>query len=437
MGGLMNVEKRLKDKPVVVIVGGGYAGVALAKLLDNEVNVLLVERKSMFYHNIGALRASVEGDATRILIPYTNLLKYGHVIQGEVTTVDPAKNTLMLNNHPSPVPYDYLVLATGTSYCFPMKVAAADAAEVAKRIEGFAADLRRAQSVLIVGGGPVGCELAGEIRHVYPEKPITLLHSGPDLIPGNTPPTFKAEVRKRLEGLKVTVCTNERLVIPDAARLTPAAAAHPDDEEPAVGLRYLIGGGPYASRDGKQYPADIVIFATGAQTNSNVYERVAGIPQTAEKRIVVDEYLRVKGQPKIFALGDCADIETKLGYLAGIQAKAAAANVLAAIEGKDLKPYKKASGAMMMVPLGPAEGCGVMGGMAIGKTITGLIKGKDLFTSKQRSALGVKAPTTDVQQAPEVDLARLASRLNISEVEARQLVHNSTPIHHGPDATHI
>lgn len=55
--------------------------------------------------------------------------------------------------------------------------------------------------------------------------------------PGPTPPTFKAEVRKRLEGLKVTVCTNERLVIPDAARLTPAAAAHPDDEEPAVGLR--------------------------------------------------------------------------------------------------------------------------------------------------------------------------------------------------------
>eukprot|EP00667_Euglena_gracilis_P004517 EG_transcript_4543 len=439
MGGVMNVEKRLKDKPVVVIVGGGYGGAALAKLLDNEVNVLLVERKTMFYHNVGALRASVEGDATRILIPYTNLLKHGHVIQGEVTTIDPANNRLMLNNHPSPVPYDYLVLATGTSYCFPMKVAAADAVEVAKLIQGFAADLRRAQSVLIVGGGPVGCELAGEIRHVYPEKPITLLHSRPDLIPGNTPPTFKADIRKRLEGLGVTVCTNDRLVIPDAARLTPALAAphNPGDEEPAVGLRYLVGGGPYAGQSGKTFDADIVIFATGGQTNSNAYERVASIPQTPEKQIVVDEYLRVKGQPKIFALGDCADIEAKLAYLAIEQAKAVAVNVLAAVQGKDLKPYKKTSRTLRLVNLGPAEGCGVMGNITIGKTITLLIKGKDLFTSKMRSELGVKAPTTDVHQATEVDFARLASRLNISEVEARQLVHNSTPIKHGPDATHI
>eukprot|EP00667_Euglena_gracilis_P024738 EG_transcript_28622 len=219
MGGQTSVEQRLKNKPVVVIVGGGYAGCTLAKLLDDEVNVLLVERKTMFYHNVGALRASVEGDATRILIPYTNLLKYGHVIQGEVTAISPTQGTLLLHNHPAPVPYDYLVLATGTSYCFPMKVAAADAAEVAKRIEGFAADLRRAQNVLIVGGGPVGCELAGEIRYVHPEKPITLLQSGPELIPGNTPASFKAEVRRRLEGQRVTVCTNERLLIPDAARL--------------------------------------------------------------------------------------------------------------------------------------------------------------------------------------------------------------------------
>jgi hypothetical protein len=39
------IEKRLADKPVVVIIGGGYAGAALAKALDDQVNVLLFERK--------------------------------------------------------------------------------------------------------------------------------------------------------------------------------------------------------------------------------------------------------------------------------------------------------------------------------------------------------------------------------------------------------
>lgn len=51
------IKARLEGAPVVVIVGGGYGGVALAKALDSQCNVVLIDRKDYFFHNIGALRS--------------------------------------------------------------------------------------------------------------------------------------------------------------------------------------------------------------------------------------------------------------------------------------------------------------------------------------------------------------------------------------------
>lgn len=438
MGAHSSVEKRLVDKPVVIVIGGGYAGVAVAQLLDEQVNVLLVERKTMFYHNVGALRASVEGDATQILIPYTNALKFGHVIQSEVTNIDTQNRTIQLHGHNQPVPFDYLVIATGTSYCFPMKVAVTDATEIASLIQKFSKDCKEAKNILIVGGGPVGCEIAGEIRHLYSDKSITLVHSGPELIPGPTVAAFKADVKKRLEGMRVTVLLADRLTIPDEARvepLNPGAAA--DAEVPGPGLRYLSGKRTFTTSSGKKLEADLVVFATGALTNSNAYDDADGIPVNGEKRILVDEFLRVKGQERVFALGDCADIEAKLAFLAGNQAKVVASNILAHIAGKGPKPYKKMQQVVMLLPLGPNEGCSAFGGIVIGKTITRAVKGKTLFVDKYRTQLGVKESSTNVSETTEVDLTRLASRLRLSEAEAKELVDHAQPIKYGPDATHV
>ena len=69
----------------VVIVGGGYAGVTLAGELDGACDVVLVERKDRFYHNVGAMRAYADASLfPRLLIPYDRLLRRGRVVFEEV-----------------------------------------------------------------------------------------------------------------------------------------------------------------------------------------------------------------------------------------------------------------------------------------------------------------------------------------------------------------
>jgi len=235
----------------------------------------------------------------------------------------------------------------------------------------------------------------------------------------------------------VTVLLEDRLEIPEEAREDPSRRTSVnDDEEPSPGLRYVTGMREYTTRSGAKVMADMLVLATGAQVNSNSYEREAAIQVTKHKRIVVDEFLRAKGHPKVYALGDCADIEDQLAYLAGIQAKTVAGNILASIAGKDPKPYKKSAKTVMILPIGPTDGCSVFGTHIIGKTITRAFKGKNLFVDKYRAQLGMKGAATDVNTQPEVDLTRLAARLHISEAEAKELAYQARPVKYGPEATH-
>jgi NADH dehydrogenase FAD-containing subunit len=78
--GVTGSQENSEKKPVVLIVGGGYGGIECAKLLDKtgQFFVVLIDRKSYFLHNVGALRASVQRDfARKIVIPYDRLLKNG------------------------------------------------------------------------------------------------------------------------------------------------------------------------------------------------------------------------------------------------------------------------------------------------------------------------------------------------------------------------
>src|SRR6202789_1919563 len=77
-------------KPTVVVVGGGYGGTAVAKALDETTNVVLVEPKDAFMHNVAALRALVDPSwLPRIFFPYEGLLAHGRVVRDRATRVEP------------------------------------------------------------------------------------------------------------------------------------------------------------------------------------------------------------------------------------------------------------------------------------------------------------------------------------------------------------
>ena len=132
----------LESKPVVVIVGGGFAGIKVALGLDRHLNVILIDRKDFFFINFGALRASVDSSlAPHIMVPYSKLLQFGHVVQGEVSEV--GTNSLKLHGREEPIPFDYLVIATGTSNAFPTKVAPAHAKDAKPLYEESAKEIEK------------------------------------------------------------------------------------------------------------------------------------------------------------------------------------------------------------------------------------------------------------------------------------------------------
>merc|ERR1719461_97429 len=131
-----------------------------------------------FFHNIGVLRTCVNPKdyLPKILIPYTNLLKNGHIIQGEVSSIE--KDQVKLTGVEEPIKFDYLVIATGSAYAFPFKVQKGKKDNQMKVYEKIAEEIDKAKKILIVGGGPVGLELAGEISDKYDKKKeVTILHS--------------------------------------------------------------------------------------------------------------------------------------------------------------------------------------------------------------------------------------------------------------------
>src|SRR5437660_12742832 len=154
------------DRPAVVVVGGGYGGIAVAKALDETSDVVLVEQKDAFMHNIAALRALVDPSwALRIFFSYKGLLRHGRVVQDRAAVVDPHR---VVTASGEEIAADYIVLATGSRYPFPAKTDLVNAEHAQEQIRRAHRALTKANRVLLLGAGPVGIELAGEIREVWP-----------------------------------------------------------------------------------------------------------------------------------------------------------------------------------------------------------------------------------------------------------------------------
>src|SRR3979490_1223485 len=112
-------------RPTVVVIGGGYGGVNVAKALDADVDVVLVEPKDAFVHNIGALRALVEPEfLPRIFLPYDRAPARRRVVRARAVEVSAHRVVLASGEA---IDADYIVLATGSRYPFPAKSDAHDA----------------------------------------------------------------------------------------------------------------------------------------------------------------------------------------------------------------------------------------------------------------------------------------------------------------------
>jgi NADH dehydrogenase FAD-containing subunit len=344
----------------VVVVGGGYAGVNVAKALDDVADVTLVDPTEAFVHNIAAWRSLVEPDwLDRIFFPYEHLLANGPFVRDRAVGVDGRRVTLASGDVLEP---DYLVLATGSAYPFPAKVEEPDIASARARVLEAHDALLAAECVLILGAGPAGLELSGEIKAVHPDKHVTIADISSDILAGPYDQALRNELRRQLDGLGIELRLDAQL------RELPTAA-------PATLAPITLH-----TADGATLEADMWFRAFGVRPHSE-YLAGGSLDDRRDERgyLRVDEHLRVVGETNIFAVGDLGNADRDMGGIATRQAELTAANLRALINGNGELAAWEQFPPLIAIPLGPEGGSGSLGdGIADPATIA-QAKGRDML----------------------------------------------------------
>jgi NADH:quinone reductase (non-electrogenic) len=312
----------------VVIVGGGFGGLAAAKALKNApVETILIDRTNhhVFQPLLYQVATSVLSPE-QIASPIRSILRAQRntiTILGTVTGVDKERRCVFVetaDREAVPVPYDHLILATGAQHSYfghdeyerfaPGMKSLAAAAEVRNKIlrafEQAEAeeDPRRHRDLLtfiLVGAGPTGVEMAGaiaqlvrqtlraEFRRIDPGSARIILVDGSDRVLHAFAEPLSARAKKRLERLGVEV------------RL-----GHGVDHIDAEGV--VVAG--------ERIPSKTVIWTAGVAPSPA--GKWLGAATDRAGRVRVQDDLTVPGHPEIFVIGDTASFEQDGKPLAGV-----------------------------------------------------------------------------------------------------------------------
>lgn len=340
-------------KKQIIIVGGGFAGLKLARELSNtDYQVMVIDRNNfhqfqpLFYQvatsrldasNISFPLRKVFNDSDNVTLRITNVLK-----------VIPEENTLVteIGNFS----YDYLVLATGadTNYfgnenirqhAFPMK-STVEALYIRMRILQNFEDMYKTQDLgvreglynyVIVGGGPTGVELAGALmemkQYVLPKDyqdldiskmKIYLVEAGPRLLAAMSEYSSK-KAKEYLDGMGVDVMVQTQVKDYDGQWVELA--------------------------DGTKIRSNLLIWAAGVA--GNYPEGIDSNIKVRGNRMKVNEFHKVEGYDNIYAIGDISYMETKqfphghpqLANVAIHQAGNLAHNFKQKLKGKKFKSF--------------------------------------------------------------------------------------------------
>ncbi|MCW2631887.1 MAG: FAD-dependent oxidoreductase [Pseudonocardia sp.] len=361
------------SRPTVVIIGGGYGGLRAAKALDEPANVVLVEAKDAFQHNVAALRALVEQRwPPRIFLPYDHLLTNGTVLHDTAVRVDAEHVELASGQR---LTYDFLVLATGARYPFPAKAAqphSVDAIADYRAMHGQLADARR---VMILGAGAVGLELAGEIAAVWPDKKITLVDLVDHILPGGYDQQLRDELNRQLDAL-------------GAERVLGSPLAELPDVAPGE-----LGTIDVTTTAGNRIEADIWFRCFGGSPVTDYLAADLAAARTEDGHLAVTPGLQVIGFETVYAVGDLAALDVNKAGVAGRQAEVVAANITAHIAGDPERATYTPGPPVIVLPLGPEGGAGQLpNGEIAGAEMVAKVKGRDMMIDRYVELLNLPAP---------------------------------------------
>ncbi|KAK6929038.1 FAD/NAD(P)-binding domain [Dillenia turbinata] len=160
-----------KEKKRVTVIGGGVAGSLISYTLQFHADVVLIDPKEYFEIPWANLRAMVDPSfAERSVINHSEYITNARVITSTAINIIDRE---VLTEDGQQISYDYLVI---TRIPFPkLELRLRQYQQESEKIES-------ANSILIVGGGPTGVDLASEIAVDFPGKKVTLVHRGSRLL---------------------------------------------------------------------------------------------------------------------------------------------------------------------------------------------------------------------------------------------------------------
>jgi NADH dehydrogenase len=302
----------MMERPHVVILGGGFAGLYAARRLKRApVRVTVVDRRN--HHLFQPMLYQVATAALNsddIAAPIRSVLRRQsntEVLLAEVAAVNTSERQVHLTDG-SALKYDYLLVATGAHHSYfghddwaqlaPGLKSLEDAVEIRQRVllaferaERERDPVRRQAylTFVVVGGGATGVEMAGAVaelrryalrrdfRHIDPgEATVVLLEGGTRLLP-TYPPSLGDKAKQDLRRLGVEVRTETMVT-----DIRPGAV----------------------SAAGWTIPAQTVIWAAGNMASPVV--RSLETPLDRVGRAIVEPDCTIPGHPEVFVLGDAA-----------------------------------------------------------------------------------------------------------------------------------
>ncbi|HEX2202491.1 MAG TPA: NAD(P)/FAD-dependent oxidoreductase [Longimicrobium sp.] len=339
--------------PHVVVVGGGFGGLAAARALRNApVSVTLVDRRN--HHVFQPLLYQVATAALSpadISAPIRSVLRRHRNVEvrmAEVTDVDHGTKEVVLGDG-SRLAYDFLVVSTGATHAYfghpeweplaPGLKTIEDATEVRRRFllafeaaeqESDPEERRALLTFVVVGGGPTGAEMAGamaeiarhslvrDFRNIDPGSArIVLLEGGPRLLAAYHE-ELSAYARRALERIGVEVRTGSIVT-----RIEPDAV--------------YVGEERIRTRN--------VVWAAGV--TASPLGRCAGGETDRVGRVKVERDLTVPGRPEVYVIGDLAALSDEKGRpLPGVapvatqQGRHAAKNIVRTLRGQTRLPFR-------------------------------------------------------------------------------------------------
>jgi NADH dehydrogenase FAD-containing subunit len=321
-------EPTTKLRPRVVIVGGGFGGLAAAKELKKApVETILVDRANhhVFQPLLYQVATSVLSPQ-QIASPIRSILRAQRntiTLLGTVTGVDKERRCVFTNNadrEAVPLPYDYLILATGAQHSYfghdeyerfaPGMKSLAAAAAVRNKILGAFEQAEAEEDPLrhrdlltfiLVGAGPTGVEMAGaiavlvrqtlrsEFRRIDPGSARIILIDASDRILRAFAEPLSARAKQQLERLGVEV------------RL-----GHGVDHIDAEGV--VVAG--------ERIPSKTVIWTAGVAPSPA--GKWLGVATDRAGRVRIQDDLTLPGHPEIFVIGDTTTLEQDGKPLPGV-----------------------------------------------------------------------------------------------------------------------